>query len=113
MAKMNLPPYDQLIQIEMRCNELERKQPKRRADYQPSFTNFDSELRQGIVMYRSGWGWRLRKNWREVLAQKMEQHKPKMSILDCIESDLNAEAGAPFCEYCHTHHFGYQDHYLA
>jgi hypothetical protein len=30
-------------------------------------------LRDGIVFYSSGWGWRLRKDWRQVIAHKREE----------------------------------------
>ncbi len=30
----------------------------------------DKPQRDGIVFYSGGWGWRLRKNWKEVLEQK-------------------------------------------
>ncbi len=45
------------------------------AAYQPSFTNFDKELRNGIVFYSSGWGWRLRVNWRETWKKKYDDLK--------------------------------------
>ena len=73
MSKMNASPLEQLDLIEQHCSEIEEKYPKRRAAYSPSFTNFDKELREGIVFYRSGWGWRLNRNWRETLEGKRRE----------------------------------------
>lgn len=91
MAKMNLPALEQLDLIEQRCNEIEEKYPNRRAAYQPSFTNFDSELRQGIVMYRPGWGWRLRKDWRLMLNKKRLELKTTSVRLNLEKHFIGAQ----------------------
>jgi len=95
MAKMNLPELEQIDLIEQRCNEIEEKYPHRRAAYQPSFANFDSELRQGIVMYRPGWGWRLRIGWRETLEEKRRQIIIKQPFNLCPECHNNADEALP------------------
>ena len=75
MAKMKLSGIEQLELIKVRCEQIEAKYPKHRAAYNPSFANFDKDLRAGIVFYSSGWGWRLRRNWREAWQKKMEEAK--------------------------------------
>lgn len=73
MAKLQMPLIEQLELIKKRCEEIEQKYPHRRASYKPSFTNFDKDLRNGIVFYSSGWGWRLRSNWRETWQKKYDE----------------------------------------
>lgn len=68
MAKLS--EIEQLELIKKRCEEIEQKYPQHRAAHKPSFTHFDADLRKGIVFYGSGWGWRLRKDWRGVWEDK-------------------------------------------
>lgn len=74
---------EQIEQLEKMCERIEREQPKRRclssddfrmAYWKGEFTthikNIDKDIRDGVVFYSSGWGWRLRLNWRETLQAK-------------------------------------------
>lgn len=75
MAKMKAPLLEQIDMIEERIVEYLKKHPTNSGDYSPSYTNFDKDLRNGIVFYRQGWGWRLRKGWRETLDTKRQALK--------------------------------------
>lgn len=59
------PPLTIMNKIFDKCVEIETISPQRRASYQVSFKSIDKNLRDDIVFWSSGWGWRLRKNWRE------------------------------------------------
>jgi hypothetical protein len=73
MAEMKISEIEQLMLMRQRIDEYLEKHPTNGGDYTPSFTNFKKELRQGIVFYRPGWGWRLRKDWEKVFSQKIEE----------------------------------------
>jgi len=75
MPKMNKSNLEQLALMKERIDEYLKKHPTNGGDYKPSFTNFDKTLRDGIVFYSRGWGWRLRKNWQETWQKKYEQEK--------------------------------------
>lgn len=71
MAEMKISEIEQLKLMRQRIEEYLKKHPTNGGDYKPSFTNFKKELRQGIVFYSRGWGWRLRKNWDKVWLKKI------------------------------------------
>ena len=75
-----------LYQLKALCTYVANEEPKRRAltndalergirsgryIYYPK--DIPRELREGIVFYSSGWGWRLRKNWELVLEGKLAE----------------------------------------
>lgn len=59
----------QLRNLEIWCEEYTVRHPRNYGEY-VGLADFYKPLRDGIVFYSSGWGWRLRKNWHETIAQK-------------------------------------------
>lgn len=75
-----------LYELKALCEYIEEMEPKRRAltndglergvrngrfIYYPK--DIDSRLRDGVIFYSTGWGWRLRKMWQMVLEGKLAQ----------------------------------------
>jgi len=59
----------QLRNLEIWCTEYTKRNPRNYGEY-AGLTDFYKPLRDGIVFYSSGWGWRLRKNWQQTIATK-------------------------------------------
>lgn len=70
MAKMKMSDIEQLTLMRQLIDKYLEAHPTNGGDYKPSFTNFDRDLRNGIVFYSRGWGWRVRKNWEETWQSK-------------------------------------------
>jgi hypothetical protein len=60
----------QLDGLEAWCKQYLNNYPRNSGEYDTAVTDFYKPLRDGIVFYSNGWGWRLRKNWREAIANK-------------------------------------------
>jgi hypothetical protein len=59
----------QLRNLELWCEGYLARHPRNHGEY-ARLTDFYKPLRDGIVFYSSGWGWRLRKDWREAITRK-------------------------------------------
>lgn len=69
------PKIDQLENLEIACHHIIAEEPQRKALSNDEIArgtgvivkNIDKRLRDGIIFYSSGWGWRLRIGWEDVL----------------------------------------------
>lgn len=80
---------EQLNELKRACEEYLAAYPTNRGAYPAyssnlaHFRNIRKDLRDGVVFYSGGWGWRLRREWRKVLderiaqTEKSEAHKEK------------------------------------
>ena len=61
----------QLNRLEQWCNSYHEENPRNNGTYRGGVCRDTYKpLRDGIVFYSSGWGWRLRKNWQQAIAEK-------------------------------------------
>lgn len=72
---------DQLENLEIVCHHIMREEPRLKAMSNDEIArgtgvimkNIDKPLRDGIVFYSSGWGWRLRVGWEDVLKARYDE----------------------------------------
>lgn len=61
----------QLNRLEQWCISYREENPRNNGTYRGGVCRDTYKpLRDGIVFYSSGWGWRLRKNWQQAIAEK-------------------------------------------
>lgn len=79
---------EQLAELKKACDLILEKSPKRRCLDAASFMlafwngemttyigNIDKSLRDGVVFYSRGWGWRLRKDWKTTLDSRIKEQE--------------------------------------
>ena len=68
----------QLNRLEKWCIAYREENPRNHGTYRGGVCRDTYKpLRDGIVFYSSGWGWRLRKNWQQAIADKRVELQAK------------------------------------
>ena len=72
-VKRKLSPAESLAELEKQIEWYQKTHPTNGGSYSYSITQVPKPIRDGIFFWSAGWGWRLRKNWQEVLEQRRKE----------------------------------------